>query len=927
MNILNKVTWAAMWKNRTRTIVTVIGIILSAAMFTAVTTLGVSLVGYLIECTVYNDGDYFVRYDYSTDEQLTALQQEQAVSQLGDLKALGYSTFYSLNGRSSESCIIAAGDEDFFDMVSIHMEEGRLPQSSEEIVITRNIYHYLKQSGQPCEVGEILTLDVVPEYVPEEGENDIELPCQGVAFQKSYVIVGISEYFTRLGDGELHRSHLYTRADGTENALWHRLFVKTSPPKAAYGLHGREFGMASIMNYPLLNLYGASKYVNYNHFIYAVCSVLMAIILLGSVSLIYNAFSISVSERTKQFGLLSSVGATKRQLRKSVYFEALSLSAIGVPIGILSGYLGIALTLHLTGGLVDDLMTGAKEGNIVLRAIPSVPAFLCAGMVAVVTVLISAWIPARRGTSVSPITAIRQTQDYQIPKRGIRGRLDTRKLFGLPGSLAQRYYRVSRKKYRSTVISLTVSLVLFLTAASLSAELQKTSQRNANTYNFDFEVYCDPAQAEEIRNLDFVSRTAYALGFREMTVIPDESFTEEYVEEREIAMQTWYREEPNNVKQVYLIYLDDGVFNECLKENHLDPAPYFDAENPTALVMTARYQMLTQTEDGLEMVSYGSDMLKPDVPPLTVFASGYPTEVWNFVETRIGGHRWESGMMDGMPVVEFQCTTSEVTEELVNSDPWIWPDGSIRFAMRFLDNGETGFYLVDPDTGELNSAPTATRPNTVPRPEIAVGATLDQLPFGIPSWSDTNSVTLILPLSMYEGDDSPDLLVKTDSYQKMKEYLDTNELEYMDHMAQEMQYRDMVTMVNVFSTGFIALISLICVCNVFNTIYTNIALRRRDFGMLRSVGMQTKELYRMLMCECLSYGFTALGCGLPLGLLGGYGIYALTGSMNDEAYTFPFMAVLAAVCIIFAVVLASMTYAVSRLKKDNPIDAIRMENL
>ena len=113
MNVLNKVTWAAMWKNKTRTIVTIIGIILSAAMFTAVTTLGVSLVGYLIECVVYNDGDYFVRYDYSTDEQLAELRQEESVFQLGDLKALGYSTFYSVNGRGSETCVIAAGDDAF----------------------------------------------------------------------------------------------------------------------------------------------------------------------------------------------------------------------------------------------------------------------------------------------------------------------------------------------------------------------------------------------------------------------------------------------------------------------------------------------------------------------------------------------------------------------------------------------------------------------------------------------------------------------------------------------------------------------------------------------------------------------------------------------------------------------------------------------
>lgn len=924
MNVLNKVTWAAMWKNKTRTIVTIIGIILSAAMFTAVTTLGVSLVGYLIECVVYNDGDYFVRYEYSTDEQLAELRQEESVSQLGDLKALGYSTFYSVNGRSSETCVIAAGDDGFFDMVTIHMEEGRLPESSEEIVITRNIYYYLQQAGLPCEVGEILTMDVVP----DPGETSISLPTSGTAFQKSYIIVGIAETFTKLRDESLNMSHLFTHSDGTENALWHRLYAKTSPASAAHELQQKEYGMGRMLNYQLLNYYGASKYVNYNHFIYGICGALMAIILVGSVSLIYNSFSISLSERTKQFGLLSSVGATKKQLRKSVYFEALTLSGIGIPIGILCGYFGIAVTLRLTGGLVDDLMVGAVEGNIQLRAIPSLPAFACAGLVGLVTVLISAWIPARKATAIPPITAIRQNQDYQIPKSGLKGELRPGKWHGIAGGLAKKYDQVNRRKYRSTVVSLTVSLVLFLTSASLSQELRTTASQNANTYNFDFEIYIsDSSQGQAIRELDFVSNSAYAVEDYATTLIPDEDFTEEYVTEREIAMQTWYRSESNNVKQACLIFLEDEVFRACLEENLIDPAPYFDPDNPTALVMTARYRMLTQTENGYEMVSYSSDMLKADAAPLRLYTNAKPGEIRDFVEPRVGGHFWYETMMDGMMVLECEYTLGEVTEEVVASDPWIWEDGCIRFAIIETESGELGYYLIDPATGKLNDEPTGTVSNTVLFQSVALGATLEELPFGVPAYSDTNQITLVLPLSVYPGEQTPDLLVKVTDYQKMKDYLDELGIYYTDHMEQEMQYRDMVTMINIFSYGFIILISLVCVCNIFNTISTNIALRRRDFGMLRSIGMENRQIHRMLLGECFSYGRKALFIGLPLGLLGGFGIHCISNNVEVTAYTPPVGPILAAVGTIFAVVFASMAYALSRLRKDDPIEAIRMENL
>lgn len=925
MNVLNKVTWSAMWKNKTRTIVTIIGIILSAAMFTAVTTLGVSLIGYLVDCVVYTSGDYFVRFDYSTDAQLAELHQEESVTRVGDLKALGYTTFALPAKGSAETCILAAGDEDFFDMVTVALEEGRLPKTSDEIVITRNIYWYLKNAGFPCEVGEVVTLDVVPEYVPGEGENDLDLPSAGSAFRKSYVIVGISEYFTRLGDDELHRSHLFTYADGTEIALWHRLFVKTNPPLAAYDVQKQPYGMVSSSNSELLALYGASRYTNYNHFIYGMCAAIMAIILIGSVSLIYNAFSISVSERTKQFGLLSSVGATKTQLRRSVYFEALTLSGIGVPMGILCGYFGIAVTLHFTGGLVDDLMAGAVEGNIALVAIPSLPAFLCAGLVAVLTVLISAWLPAQRATSLSPITAIRQNQDIQIPKKGLKGKLTPSRI---TRDLAKKYDRVNRRKYRSTVVSLTVSLVLFLTSASLSADLRNTANLNANTYNFDLDItISDLAQGEEIRNLDCIGQSAYAYGRQEMTVIPDKAFTPEYTAQWKTAMETWYREESINVKQAYMVYLEDTVLLDHLTRNRIDSTPYFDRDNPTALIMTARFQMLTESEKGYEMLSYSADMLKENSPPLSMYTNACPEEVFEFVAPRIGGHRWEISILEGMPVYEYQCTIAEVTEELVESDPWIWPDGSIRFAMKQLDQGDLGFFLINPDTGMLNTVPTGSVPNTVPMQEVHLGETLRELPFGCPGYSSAQDIVLLMPLSMYPGEEVPDLLVKTTDYRKMKEYLDTNGIQYLDHMETEVQYRNMVTMINVFSYGFIILISLVCVCNIFNTISTNIALRRRDFGMLRSIGMEERQIRQMLFVECFSYGRTALLIGIPLGLLCGWGLLGISYNVEEVPYTLPLAELCVAVGTIFLVMFASMSYALSKLKMDDPIEAIRMENL
>lgn len=932
MNIMNRVTWRAMWRNKVRTLVTIAGIILSAAMFAAVTTLGVSLVDYLIRAQVYNSGDYFVQFDYSTDDQLAALRQEGSAAKIGDLKTLGYTTFQltSENGHTSdETCIVAAGDENFFDMVTIHLEEGRLPEKEGEIVITRNIYWYLKEAGLPCEVGEIVTLDVVPEYIDEY----LELPSAGGrAFTKSYMIVGISEYFVTLSDQSLDLSHLFTYAQPEDTALWHRLFVKTSPATAAHDIHGREYGMASTTNSQLLNLYGASKYVNYNHFIYAICAALMVIILVGSVSLIYNAFSISVSERTKQFGLLTSVGATKKQLRRSVYFEALALSAIGVPIGLFCGYAGIAVTLHLTRDLISGLLAGTVEGGIELGAVASAPAFLCAGVVSTLTVLLSAWIPARRATKVSPIAAIRQAQDYRLPKKEVKsGPLSTR-LWGLPGLMAKKYYAVSKRKYRSTIISLTISVALFLTSVGFTQLLQNTAEANDNTYNYDFELYSmTPEQIPAVRSHQAVEDSVLCAQYQWMGVLEEDAFTQDYVDAfEEFCDYITWENQPLTLKNVNIAFLEDEAFREYLAEHGIDEAPYFDAESPAALVCGAKIPIYEQTDGEFRKRVLMPRIFRDGVEDITLYSHSIPNDLHDYIWGISDGYYWDMSLYDGLPMQIFHF--ADVDEDAIASTPYLQPDGSLYVVQRPAvdENGSDvmEYYLYDPVSDALAESPVGITQNPTTPPKLRLGEQIDELPFGVSTDSGAESITLVMPLSMSTvGEEFTNLLVRVADYDALTAYLNEQEINYLDHLATQMQYRNIITMVNVFSYGFITLISLICVCNVFNTISTNIALRRRDFGMLRSVGMQNRELNRMLLFECLSYGLRALAVGLPIGLLGNLGIHAIGNSLGENPFHFPIGAVVIAAGSIFLVVLISTLYASSKQRRDNPIEAIRMENL
>ena len=139
--------------------------------------------------------------------------------------------------------------------------------------------------------------------------------------------------------------------------------------------------------------------------------------------------------------------------------------------------------------------------------------------------------------------------------------------------------------------------------------------------------------------------------------------------------------------------------------------------------------------------------------------------------------------------------------------------------------------------------------------------------------------------------------------------------------------RNAALIVKVFAYGFIVLISLIAAANVFNTITTNINLRRREFAMLKSVGMTQKGMRKMLNYECILYGSKALIYGIPASAVITYLIYGAINKAIDTPFTMPWKAVGVAVLSVFLVVFVTMMYSMGKIKKDNTIDALKNENL
>lgn len=926
MNIMNRLAWRSLWKNRTRTLVTIVGIILSAAMFTAVATLGVSLRQYMVDITIYNTGDYFIRFDNATAEEVEVIQAREEISQLGIAKTLGYVNVGT--EEQNQSYILTALDENAFEMRTILVKKGRLPEAPDEIAVPEHCLWYLQAMGMAGEPGETLSLDVVPRYEDEYYYDHMpEFPISDIpSFTESYVIVGILDSdSSRLSDWSMQPMNFITVDDETHAFHWARLFAKTADPMDAYALQDASLANVCSVNTDLLNYYGASRYTNINDLIYTVCAILMVIILACSVSLIYNAFSISLTERARDFGLLSSVGATKKQLRRSVYFEALALSIIGVPLGILCGYFGIGVTLYLTGDLITGLMIGSLQSGVIFRAVPSLPAFCCAGVVAVVTVLISAWLPLKKAMKLEPISSIRQNGDYQIPKKLRSGHISGR-FFGVPGLMSTKYYSVSRRKYRTTVISLTLSVIIFLTSVGFTGILTTLAKDTANDHNYDFRIHTSEEKYAEIRKLDCVADSAFVWDEFCLGILTEGVYSEEYREYLQVVKSSGsYVPEGLGIK---LYFLEDERFRAFSRDQGIDPEPYFGANTLQAICIRAKSALYVTKDDGtLERQVLTAPVFESLPATVDLHSSQFSNALLDLIFSFGGGMDFGFSDWEGHIVQTFSISDAEIPPEYPTNT-----DGTLSFILlpRTLEDGNQviDFHFFSRDTRTVG-ARFVTEEDIPLLPAMTIRDQAEELPFGVGDHSSTDSLSLILPESSMFTEGGKSLQVKTSDYHAMVSWIRANlqEHEYEDYLQSQIQYRNLMTMIYVFSYGFIILVSLICVCNVFNTISTNIALRRRDFGMLRSVGMQERQLRRMLLLECARYGVRSLLWGLPIGVGAGYGIYRLLDLGGAVTYRFPWMAVCIAALAVFFIVFITMRYAVHKLRRDDPITAIRMDTL
>ena len=905
MNIFRKYTRKSLAANKARTLVTIIGIILSMALLTAVIEGAYSGVRFMEGVEEARSGRWEIYFSDMSDEKLARLKADPEVKEIVSWNNLGFAEIDNKRKETDPYLIVNSLPEDLGSMVPLNLLEGRLPENETEIIIPHNMYSDIT-------VGKVINVSV-GQRVSSSGDP---LGFSGYtgdekivnAAEKTYTVVGV---YIRLDRNIIPYTYpgfiaITKSSEGSVTGS----FVTLKNPAKSYDFYDDRCSRPDSSSYissggihgDLLAYKGAVKNSRVQQMIYGFAAILVIMVAFGSVSLIYNSFSISLAERTRQFGILKSIGATKKQLKSSVIYEALVLGGIGIPAGLIVGCGGIGLTLYLLKGAFKAFAAGYDvEMKLVLNPI----ALVIAVVVCLAVILISAWIPAGRAVRIQPIDAIRQNADTRVKAREVKTSKLTQKLFGFEGTMASKNFKRNAKRYRTTIISLFMSVVLFISASSFCAYLTGSVEgivsdgQDADIIINDYNKDRDPEQMlEMLSGISGIDRIVYnARTESEATTFDPAVIAESFwnlagQEEKSTAFEDGEYSFPAGVA-----FADDAEFRRILKESGISEDGFFDPQSPKGVLFNKiNGPVYIDGEDKwFSFAPVDSSKL-----PITVKMKNYK-ELDDYVrydETEEGGKRF---------VMYYPV---EYMQNLSGS-----PDASKALKMPY----EESVFIT----------------------ELVVTSEVKQLPMNL----STNYITVLYPYSMTEHVLKDDMLRKSaisslsygiksaDSasvYSEISRLQQENRIDklYVQHLAESRNTQRMiVTVINVFAYGFIILISLIALANVFNTISTSIMLRRREFAMLRSIGLSKKGFSKMMNYECIIYGARSLLFGLPVAVLMTFLIWKVTSNAFETSFYIPWRGVVIAVASVFIVVFATMLYATSKIRKDNTIEALRNENL
>lgn len=849
MSILNRLTIKNLRLNKKRTIVTIIGIILSTALMVGIGLLFSSFQDLMIRDTIGYSGKYEANYSDVDLDKLNNIK-DKGFTYFYE-KPIGFSKIESSNEYKPYMYITSVNKE-YFD--ELKLIEGSFPKNENEAVISN---HVITNGGLNYKVGDIVTFKygkrniegngtlansefVDGEFLTNEGTHTYKIV--GIVERSNFENYSACGYtaFTLDVNNDKGSVNLYVMFNKNKK------IIKQSEELA------KRLNYDNDINYnsTLLALYGESTYGNVMTTMVSMMMIMLALVSIGCIIVIYNSFAISVMERKKEFGLLSSIGTTKRQLSHTVFFEAVFVGVIGIILGILGAYIGIGCVVLVINNLIGDML------EYKLHLVTN-PLFIIIPVIFMIIVIgVSAFIPSRRASKVSPIEAIRQNDDIKINKKKIRTSKLVNKLFGTEGEIALKNIKRNKKKYRVTIVSLFISIVLFISFSSYMNYTLNTASSVMGEVPYDYQISYfgdDPNNDKEaldkineiVKSSDVKEYVSYSVS--NLSIIGNYTYSDEYLDFYKSAYGDDGIKALNNLKYQYIsiLVLDDNSYNKYKKLIGID--------NDSVILLNK-----------FKGVSYGNNKrVNYDIPVIN--NGNINIKICNFDNDEdVDTTKYCNKNIDNIFVTN---KSFDLIEEFSYMDDFkLIVNKKLYDSISDSSTHYTQFNIISDNTNNI-----------------------DKLTKELDKYSNVN-------------------------YTNIKEAMK--------------QANNLILVVKILMYGFISLVTLIGVTSVFNTISTSMALRKREFAVLRSIGLTNRGFNKILFFESLFFGMKSLIFAIPVSI----GItvlihYALADMVSISTIIIPWKYIIISIVSVFVIVLLTMMYSTSKIKKHNIIEQIREENI
>ena len=850
MSVLNRLTIKNLRLNKKRTIVTIIGIILSTALMVGIGLLFSSFQDLMIRDTIGYNGKYEANYSDVDLDKLNNIKNKNFTYFYE--KPIGFSKIESSNEYKPYMYITSVNKEYFNELKLV---DGSFPKNENEIVISN---HVITNGGLNYKVGDIVTFT----YGSRNIDGDItlanselvdgeDLTNEGTYTYKIVGIVDRSNFESYSASG--YTAFTFDVNSDKGNVNLYVMFNKNKKIIKQSEELAKELNYNGDINYnsTLLALYGESTYGNVMSSMGGMMIIMLSLVSIGCIIVIYNSFAISVMERKKEFGLLSSIGATKRQLSHTVFFEAVVVGVIGIILGILGAYIGIGCVILIINNLISDML------EYKLHLVTN-PLFIIIPVIFMIIVIgVSAFIPSRRASRVSPIEAIRQNDDIKINKKKIRTSKLALKLFGIEGEIALKNIKRNKKKYRVTIVSLFISIVLFISFSSYMNYTLNTASSVMGEVPYDYQISYfgdDPNNDKEaldkineiVKSSDVKEYVSYSVG--NLSIIGDYTYSDEYLDFYKSAYGDDGIKALNNLKyqSIYILVLDDNSYNKYKKLIGLDK---------DSVILLNKFKG----------VSYGNNKrVNYNIPVIN--NGNINIKICNFDDNDedVDTTKYCNKNIDNIFVTN---KSFDLIEEFSYMDDFkLIVNKKLYDSISDSSTHYTQFNIISDNTNNI-----------------------DKLTKELDKYSNVN-------------------------YTNIKEAMK--------------QANNLILVVKILMYGFISLVTLIGVTSVFNTISTSMALRKREFAVLRSIGLTNRGFNKILFFESLFFGMKSLIFAIPVSI----GItvlihYALADMVSISTIIIPWKYIIISIVSVFVIVLLTMMYSTSKIKKHNIIEQIREENI